>query len=764
MRRLRSSFRALLFAGLALVSVLEAQQGAQPHIGYIFPAGGQKGTTFTVLIGGQNIDAVSDVLVTGGGFSAKVVEQSKPLSNKEFILLKDRLQALREKKRAALAPPAKPVATQANSAPATEAKPAPQPFTAEDQKQLDEILAKVSKYERKPANPNIAETATLLVTLEPDARTGERELRLLTKSGLTNPMIFQVGELPETTEPANDKTVLARKPTDITLPRTVNGQILPGAADRYRFSAKKGQRIVIAAFARTLIPYLADAVPGWFQATLAFYDDAGKELAYDDDYNFNPDPVLSYTIPRDGVYQFEIKDSIYRGREDFAYRVFVGELSFVTGIFPLGARAGMPTPVQVRGWNLPGDRVTATVAEPGLQQISARTSEMAPNRASFQVDTLPERLEREPNDDRAHAETVELPLILNGRIDRPGDFDCYAFQGKAGDTIVAEVLARRLDSPLDSNLALFAPDGSQIAFNDDHEDKGSGLNTHHADSYLLVRLPATGTYLVKIGDTQRSGGDEYSYRLRLGPPRPDFDLRVVPSSANVRSGGTMTLSVYALRKDGFSGEIALSIKDAPAGFALSGARIPEGQDQVRMTLTAPRTFFNGPVSLSFEGKAEIGDRKVSRDAVPAEDMMQAFLYRHLVPSQRFVLAVSGKSPLRTPALIEGKGPVRLTPGGTQKIKVSVPPNLPRGKVRLALSDPPEGIELTDVREVWGGRSELVLSCDAAKTHPGLAGNLIVEIYLDREGQTSKTGTKGPKKQNGAPIDILPAIPFLVIPR
>ena len=49
----------------------------------------------------------------------------------------------------------------------------------------------------------------------------------------------------------------------------------------------------------------------------------------------------------------------------------------------------------------------------------------------------------------------------------------------------------------------------------------------------------------------------------------------------------MPVTVYALRKDGFDGEIALALKDAPAGFALSGARMPGGQDQVRITLTAP---------------------------------------------------------------------------------------------------------------------------------------------------------------------------------
>ena len=49
--------------------------------------------------------------------------------------------------------------------------------------------------------------------------------------------------------------------------------------DRFRFRARRGQQVVIETYARSLIPYLADAVPGWFQATLALYDDKGKEVA-----------------------------------------------------------------------------------------------------------------------------------------------------------------------------------------------------------------------------------------------------------------------------------------------------------------------------------------------------------------------------------------------------------------------------------------------------------------------------------------------------
>ena len=69
---------------------------------------------------------------------------------------------------------------------------------------------------------------------------------------------------------------------------------------------------------------------------MTLYDAKGAELAYADHYRFQPDPVIYCELPRDGEYVAEIRDSIYRGREDFVYRITVGEVPYITSIFPLG--------------------------------------------------------------------------------------------------------------------------------------------------------------------------------------------------------------------------------------------------------------------------------------------------------------------------------------------------------------------------------------------------------------------------------------------
>jgi hypothetical protein len=729
--------------GLAAAAAFAQTQPITPHVGYVYPAGGRQGATFEVTLGGQFLDGVNSVRISGVGVRASVVAHVKPPTPVQINQLRRKLKDLTDK------PPA----------------------TAEDKKAVAELRVKLSQIARRPAHPAIAETVTLQVTLAPDAAPGERELRLATALGLTNPILFLVGQLPEfSKKPAKVATELLpfqvaqlrnaqvprprEAPANVSLPAVINGQIMPGGVDRYRFSATKGRRLVVAAAARELMPYISDAVPGWFQATLALYDAQGREVAYDDDYRFHPDPVLYYEIPADGEYVLEIKDSIYRGREDFVYRIAVGELPFVTGIFPLGGKAGARTTVQVMGWNLPSAKITQDSRNkaPGVYPISVRSGEWTSNPAPFAVDTLAERVEREPNDQPKTSLSVKIPVIVNGRIDRPGDVDVVRFKGRAGEEIVAEVFARRLDSPLDSVLRLTDSAGKQLAANDDFEDKGAGLLTHQADSRISYKLPKNGTYYVHLGDTQHKGGAEYTYRLRIGRPRPDFELRVAPASVNARPGSAVPVTVYALRRDGFAGDIALRLKDAPAGFALSGGWVPGGQDKVRLTLLTPPRPIDEPVELALEGRATIQGREVRRLSVPAEDMMQAFAYRHLVSAKEWLVRVSGAVRFRDPSKLSPGITVKLPTGGTAPVRLWLPVGRQAGQVRLALNEPPEGIAIEKVAPAQGGVSFL-LRTDAAKVKPGLKGNLIVDAFMERPAPA------GARRQFWG---TLPAIPFEVI--
>jgi hypothetical protein len=294
------------------------------------------------------------------------------------------------------------------------------------------------------------------------------------------------------------------------------------------------------------------------------------------------------------------------------------------------------------------------------------------------------------------------------------------------------------------------------------------LTTHHADSWLRATLPARGTYYLHLVDMQHQGGPEYAYRLRISPPRPDFELRIVPASISARAGMTVPITVYALRKDGFSGQIALALEGAPRGFALSGAWVPVGQDQVRLTLTIPPHSQSEPVRLRLEGRAEIDGREVSHRVVPAEDMIQAFEYRHLVPAEELAVAVVGGQTFRfgrfwsVPMVrILSDTPVRIPAGGTARIQLQLPGRALIGKPQLELSDPPAGIAIQNVTSTGQG-VELVLASDAAVVKPGLAGNLIVAAGARKTGAASKA--KPLAGSRTATFGTLPAIPFEVVER
>jgi hypothetical protein len=784
--RLRHAAHA---AAAAIVLVASApargQQPAGPHAGFAYPAGGRQGTTVEVTVGGRSLEGVTGVVFTARGLEAEIAGYDKPLSQREITELRDKAQELQKST-----------------------------MTPDIRRQLIEMRNRIGDSVRRLSNPVLAETVTLRVAVGADAEPGPWQLRLVTPLGVSNPVAFTVSQLPEFVEtepdaPTADAGSAGRAgargagrgaqagpeqappppdpPQRVTLPVVVNGRIIPsdprqgpgggrrqpnqyapGDTDRFVFEARKGQALVVAVSARDVMPYLADAVPGWFQATVALFDAAGREVAYADDHRFQPDPVLHYRIPADGDYTVEIKDAIFRGREDFVYRISIGELPYVTGIFPLGGPARTRTTVEVKGWNLPTGTVTmdATGAGPGTATLTVRRGAVVSNRVPFAIDSLRDASEGEPNDAPKQAAKLTLPVIVNGRIQAAGDVDVFAIAGRAGEQVVAEVTARRLGSPLDSVLELTDASGARLAVSDDVADRAAGLVTHQADSRIVITLPANGAYYLRVGDLQRKGGAEYGYRLRVGAPQPDFEVRVTPAEINAGAGSSVVVTAHAIRRDGFAGDITLSLKDAPPGFTLSGGVVPAGRDQVRMTVNVPPMRPAGPFSIGLEAQAAVQGRNVSHRAQAAEEMMQAFAYRHLVPADHLRVSVLARGGTRFPARFVSGESVSLRPGGSARVQVVLPVARALENVQLELTEPPEGVSIGDVR-IDGTGASFVVTADAAVVKPGLRGNLIVAVSGERvpSQRGNQAGTAGsapaPAARRRVPVGVLPAIPFEV---
>jgi hypothetical protein len=698
-----------------------AEQG--PYIGYVYPAGGRQGTVFKVKARGQRLRNISDIYFSGKGVSASVtgyVGAGGLLNAVQQEELRRRINKLLAKR----SPGQNKPVPDAEKPPEAALPDLPELRNLEQMTpaQLRKVYDKFLNFGKRP-KPPIAEEVTLEVTIDPNAALGDREVRFRTPAGLTNPVVFQVGQIAEVCEPDKDEEPPAA-PSVLQAPVVLNGQIMPGGVDRFTLNLKKNERLFIAAQARKLIPYLADAVPGWFQAVMAVYDSNGKELAFADDCGFDPDPAIIFQPPQDGEYTIAIRDAIYRGREDFVYRIAVAGEELIRPLFPSGTRGGV--------------------------RICAPSAEWQPRLRYW--DNLPEYNETEPNNTGKTAQHIALPHIANGCISSPEDKDVFRFSGRAGDVVAAEVYARRAGSPLDSLLRLIDTKGRVIAWNDDHKDLESGLLTHHADSRLSARLPADGDYFIQISDATRHGGEEFFYSLRIGAPKPDFALCLTPASLNVTAGGATVATVYAARKDGWDGDIELTLKDAPEGFVLGGACIPKGRQQVSITLTAPNRRFDQPIPLYLEGRAVIEGKTVARPVTPATSMMQAFAYYHLVPCEQLMAMVTRGGRI-SPSLDMPKGDrLRIPAGGSAQMSYTMkPPN----SIQLELSNPPAGITLGKVSSTPKG---IVLVINADNKHTGYADNLIIESFTEVEVKRPN----GLVQKRRVFLGTLPALPFEIV--
>ena len=757
MNRINKGIVLWLIAGCACVSPVYAQQKASsPHIGYVFPAGAMRGSTVNVVVGGQLLTAVNEAVITGTGVHVTYVSYYRPLSRNDVKKLRDKLTEARTKLQGEVAVSTLKNARRLLLSPANIAKEAG--VTDAELRALEEYRVRQADPKRQP-NPQIEEMVNLKIQVDADAPVGDRQIRLSMPNGDTNPMTFQVGQYPECTEfEPNDRT-----PDNCigdVIPVVINGQIMPGDVDKFAFQGKKGMHLVASVAARELIPYLADAVPGWFQSVLTITDDKGHELACTDHMGVNLDPTICVDIPHDGVYVLSIRDSIYRGREDFTYRITLGEVPFITSIFPLGGREGVKTAVQLYGVNLPESRVSPDMEmwTVGEHSISSSKGAVISNRLPFMVDNLPECMETVKHSDRLHAQKLALPMIVNGRIDSPGEADVYRFEGRAGQQIAAEITARRLGSPMDSTLELSDSTGHRIAFNDDSDDVTAGLVTHNADSRILVKLPKTGAYYVTVKDAQSKGGKEFAYRLRVSEPIPDFALRITPSNFSARAGTNVPITVSVYRKDNFAGDIVLALKNPPPGFSLSGGKIPAGQDQVRLTITVPQLRRFEPMLLQMEGIAKADAKEIRRRAVPADSLMQAFAYHHLVPAEQWRITVNGRGQaLPILALAPGQ-PITLPAGGNTTIKLAGVAAGSAGKLTLQLNEPPDGISIKDAANGAIGQ-EIILEADAKKVKPGIKGNLIVDAYREITVPVTKATPKGGTRK--VLIGTLPCVPFEV---
>jgi len=581
MKKLIISLAALCFCLGAF-----AQKG---NIGFVYPAGAQRGTTVEVTVGGQNLSKAKAIFISGTGVSGELIQEKGAAKNKKG-------------------------------------------------------KGKKKKDIGEEDNLQLADQVKFRLTIAPNAELGMRNLRLVLPNGQTNRLYFEVGELPDVLESPKEELSASSE----TLPVCFNGQVMRSDVDRFSFRAQKGKDIVIKVKGREFVPYIADAVPGWFQPIIRLYGPDGKEIAYNDDYRYNVDPVLIFKVPVSGNYSVEINDALYRGREDFVYRIEVGELPFITGISPIGAKAGKKVQIALRGVNLKQKSLKYTSGKEGRKQISLKGKNgLTSNTVLFDVSGKEEikTSKLKPNLSRETAWELNEGQIVERTFSSKLEQHLYSFEVSSNHLVNFDIRARRLGAPTDANMVVFDSRGRKIEKMDDTEDGEEPMMTHFADPTLCFKA-APGKYYLRVMESQARFGEDYSYRLSFDAAQPDFSIRLEPAIISVPENGTGIFNVEVERKQKFAGDIDIDILGLPKGYKVNGNQMARSQKKTFVSITAPKGAEHKTIIPKVVARATKGDVSISRDVIPAESMMQAFYYTHLMPVDEFRVEVQEELPFR----------------------------------------------------------------------------------------------------------------------
>lgn len=548
------------------------------------------------------------------------------------------------------------------------------------------------------------------VTVGPDAPAGAVKLVLENEVGKSAPLTLAVDR--QTATPEAGTTDSARAGMAVTPNVTVAGAIdRAGDVDYFRFRGAKlrpvGVQVVAAEFGSKLDP------------VLVLTDGAGQVLA-------EGGAVLGFTPPADGEYAVGVRDREYRGGPDFTYRLHLGDVPVITGVFPLGVQRGRTTAVHVSGVNLGPDAakpVMVTVpadAAPGSKvgvPLPA-TNEKPLGKAEVVVDEFP-ALVVTPG-----GAEVKVPGTADGILAKPGDAGTVRFTARKGDKFVVEANAQRLGSPVDPVVEVLDAAGKPVpravlratvkiysTFRD-HDSFGPNIRLETWNDLAIDDLMYAGGEVMKILAMPPTPDDDCRFYQaggrRLGfldttPVQhaqgcPMYKVEVHPPGSTFPPNGLPTFPLFFRNDDGGPGygKDSRVMFEAPADgvyqVRVADARGAGGPHHAyRLTVRPPRPDFAVSVSPMSPGVWKGGglpvtvtaDRKDGYDgpiAVKLEGLPAGFSAPEAViegnlTATTFALSAAADAavPANTQprlvarATIGGKEVVRETPLGTPKL-------------------------------------------------------------------------------------------------
>jgi hypothetical protein len=158
----------------------------------------------------------------------------------------------------------------------------------------------------------------------------------------------------------------------------------------------------------------------------------------------------------------------------------------------------------------------ASDTAPGPRLVRLYNDESASEPRAFVIGEGRELADGEPNDHFARAQRVgDLPIAINGRLDKGGDVDSFVIEMRAGEFLEARVDCYTLMSKVDAVLRLVTTNGQQLAWNHDFVTLDPRL-VWRAGTNQSVVLQIFGFGHPPDSNIRFAGGEAAVYRLHLG--------------------------------------------------------------------------------------------------------------------------------------------------------------------------------------------------------------------------------------------------------
>lgn len=509
-----------------------------------------------------------------------------------------------------------------------------------------------------------------------DALPGIRDVRLVTPQGSSTLGQLVVVRDPIVVEAANNNTLKTAQ--SISLAAAVCG-VLEAAedVDFFKFSVTAGQALTFHVICHRLADRIHDlqAVPD----PILFVRDAGGNVIASNDNHFAADPLLHVRFDRAGTYYLEVRDVRYAGESHWTYCIEINDRPFVTAVAPLHVRPGATTRLKLDGYNLPAKETDLTIpadAPRGVQRFVLPVGKGGTsNPISLVVSDLPAVAEAAgDNNSAAKAQPIPVPCAVSGAMDADGDVDHYVFDAKKGDKYSFDVLAQRAGTRLDSFLRVVGLKGERYVENDDHQERTSGYSSFNlvADSRIEGwTAPADGKYVLQIRDVHQRGGPGFGYFLQVTRSQPTFVMDLDTDKTNLAPGTGGVIHVRLTRKDGFDGEVTLSVDGLPAGVQATCGRISAGRTDGCIVLQAAPDARRGNANVRVFGTATVAGSPtpLKAQARPLQEFYSPGGGRNHFPVAMHTVAVG--DPLDLLAVQISPTEITLKPGESKKVEVTV---------------------------------------------------------------------------------------------